>query len=543
MPEWLEDHARRRGDHVAIRFLQRGEAVTAQASYAELAAAVAAMAGGLFRAGLAGAPVVLALPPGLDLIIALLACLRAGAIAVPVPFPATGDEARQRLASVIADLGSGAILAAPDAAIDAGRLRRIDPAALDAAPVAVPLPHPDMPAVIQYSSGSTQTPRGIVVSHANLVANEAMIAEVFGSGPEIVAVNWLPPHHDMGLFGAILHPLFLGGTAVLMPPFAFIQKPLRWLEAIARHGGTIAGAPNFGYELCLRRVTPERAAALDLSSLGVAFCGAEPIRAESLHRFAAYFAAAGFDAAALVPCYGLAEATLLATSTRKGTGLREIVRDGEPDGRRHVACGTAPTGSRVTIRDLDDGTPLAPGEAGEVCIEGPHVAMGLWHGATATVVPLPELDGDGQERWLRTGDIGALTADGLVVLDRIKDVVIVYGRNIYAADAEAAALDAGGPVLAAAAAVALSDAGGERLALLCEVARAERRTLDLAALRRQVAEMVATRCGALPTVEFLGFGALPRTTSGKIRRQAARQALAEGLLNLLPVEDEKWASA
>jgi acyl-CoA synthetase (AMP-forming)/AMP-acid ligase II len=542
LPTLLERHARSRGDHPALRFLQRGEAVTEAASYAELDAAVAPLAGGLVQAGLRGVPVVLALPPGLGFVVALLACLRAGAIAVPVPFPPTG-EARVRQQRVIEDLGEGAVLAAPEAEIDSGRLRRLDPATLRA-PLDAPAPPPEAPAVIQYSSGSTRAPAGIVISHANLMANQRMISEAFGSGPEIVAVNWLPPHHDMGLFGAILHPLFLGGTAVLMPPFAFIQKPLRWLAAIAAHRGTVAGGPNFGYELCLRRVSAPQVAGLDLTSLGVTFCGAEPVRAESLRRFAAHLAPAGFDAASLLPCYGLAEVTLLATGVAKGSGLREVAAGAA--GQRQVTCGSPPAGCIVTIRDPEGADRMPPGVAGEICIAGPHLSVGLWQGDAAGIAPLPGLFEAEGERWLRTGDIGTMTADGLVILDRIKDTVIAHGRKIYAADAEAAAFEAAEPVLSAAAAIGLPGAEGDRLVLLCEVSVAERRGLAPAPLRRRIAEQVGQRCGMLPDVVLLGFGTLPRTTSGKIRRQAARQAFLDGNLKLLPseipVEVESWAS-
>ena len=542
-PALLREHARNRADHPALRFLQRGEAVTAEATYAELEAAVAPMAGGLVQAGLRGLPVVLALPPGLGFVTALLACLRAGAIAVPVPFPATG-EARLRLERVVADLGAGAILAAPGGELPTGRLTRLDPEGLQA-PLDGPPPGPDAPAVIQYSSGSTRAPTGIVISHANLMANARMIQEAFGTGPDGVGVSWLPPHHDMGLFGTIIQPLFVGATAVLMPPFAFIQKPLRWLAAIATHRATVAGGPNFGFELCLRRVTPEQVAALDLSSLAVTFCGAEPLRAESLRRFAAHLAPAGFDAASLLPCYGMAEATLLVTSMAKGGGLREVT--GSLAGSRPVSCGQPPAGCRVSIRDPAGPEEAPPGAAGEICIAGPHLAAGLWQGAAAAPAPLPGLfEADG-ETWLRSGDIGAMTPEGLVILDRLKDTIIVHGRKVYAADAEALAFEAAGPLLSGAAAIAVTGAAGERLVLLCEVSVAERRSGVPAALRQRVADHVAERCGMLPDVVFCGFGTLPRTTSGKIRHQAAREAFLAGALTSLPTadgqEEDAWAEA
>jgi acyl-CoA synthetase (AMP-forming)/AMP-acid ligase II len=529
-----------RADHVAIRFLQRGEAVTAEARYGDLAQAVSTMAAGLYRAGLSGTPVVLALPPGLDFSIALLACLRAGAIAAPIPYPPQGQEAKQRLTAMLGDLGTATVLGTGDPALDGVGLRRIDPAELDCAPLAMPFPAPDAPAVIQYSSGSTRTPRGIVISHANIVANQHMIREMFDSGPDTIALNWLPPHHDMGLFGALLHPLFLGGTAILMPPMAFIQRPIRWLEAISHHHATIAGAPNFGYDLCVRRVSPDQAATLDLSSLTVTFCGAEPVRAASLTNFAAHFASSRFDPASYSPCYGLAEATLLAASTLCGAGVRTVVRD---DGHRHIACGIAPSASQMRICDPQDGHVLPPGKTGEICLAGPHVAIGVWHGASGTVAPMPELYDEDGTSWLRTGDLGVLGPHGLVIHDRIKDLIIVHGRNIYATDAEAIAMDVAGASLQAVAAVALNVAADERLLLLCEVPRAHARTLNLDALAESIARSVAEGCGALPEVAFVAAGALPRTTSGKIRRQAARQAYHAQTLRRLAGKDAQWANA
>jgi len=552
LPEIFEGHVAARADRDAVLFLERGEAVTERATYGELGARVARLAAGLSGEGLAGRPVVLALAPGLDFVVALLACLRAGAIAVPVPFPATGEAAR-RLDLVLADLRTGALLAAPDAAIDPKGLTRFDPAVLAGrGGVLPPMPAPGDPAVIQYSSGSTREPQGIVISHGNIVANETMIGEIFAMGPDAVVVNWLPPHHDMGLFGAILHPLFVGATAVLMPPMAFIQRPVRWLEAISRHRGTVAGSPTFGYDLCVRRIAPERLAGLDLSSLEIAFCGAEPIRAESLARFAAFAAPAGFSPAALLPCYGLAETTLLATSVHKGTGLHRVSADGSAaggaeahaeGGRLHVSCGHPPAGCSVTIRDPASGALLPPGRAGEICVGGAHVATGVWDGARGTVAPLPGLRGEGDERRFHTGDVGVLGPEGLVVVDRIKDVVIVHGHNVYAADAEEAALAVAGPAVPAIAAFAAAGAEGERLVLLCEIAKAARRGTDLTALGRAIAEAVGRHCGLVPEVGFLVYGALPRTTSGKIRRQEARRAHAGGTLRRIEAEDREWASA
>jgi acyl-CoA synthetase (AMP-forming)/AMP-acid ligase II len=339
----------------------------------------------------------------------------------------------------------------------------------------------------------------------------------------------------MGLFGAIVQPLFVGGTAVLMPPFAFVQRPSRWLRAIQDHGGTMAGGPNFGYELCVRRVQPAQAATLDLSSLEVLFCGAEPIRAATLRRFAEHFAPAGFAPSMFLPCYGLAEATLLVSAERPGTGPREILAASDAGGaaRVRVSCGVAPSGCRISIRDPQTGRPIAEGTPGEVCVAGAHVAIGEWQGEGAKIGPLGDVLEDDGTRWLRTGDVGLLSEAGLLVLDRLKDVIFCYGRNVHATDVEGAALDCGETGIMAAAAFAVEAPAGEELVLICEISVARSRQSDVEAERTSIVDAVAEQCGVAPRVVFVAPGVLPRTTSGKIRRQVARKEYREGRLRLL----------
>lgn len=535
----LAAHAQHRGQQVAIHFLDRGETATSSVTYAELLSQAEAVASGLIGHGCAGRPVILALAPSIGFIVALLGCLRAGAIAVPVPFPPVGD-CRQRLSMVLRELGDASVITDDVAAIEALSEKphiMVSFAALAAEPRSHLPGEPDgnAPAVIQYSSGSTRAPQGIVLSHANIASNAAMVQEIFGTHPGTVGVSWLPPHHDMGLFGAILQPLYAGALAVLMPPFAFVQRPIRWLRAIERYGGTMAGGPNFGYELCVRRIQPETARTLDLSSWQIAFCGAEPIRAASLSGFATQFTAARFNEAAFLPCYGLAESTLLATSARPGTGVRQVLIPSGPEEtpRPWVACGGPPSGCLLRIREPSTGTTLLPGNVGEICIAGAHVAVGEWHAVEGRIAPLASTVTEQGRRWLLTGDIGIETPAGLVVLDRMKDILFLHGRNLHAADIEAAAMGATGQTLIAAAAFAAGEPEAEILVLLGEIPAAGRQHCDLDELRRVIADAVGRECGLLPQTGFLPFGALPRTTSGKIRRHATRQAYRAGALRFL----------
>jgi acyl-CoA synthetase (AMP-forming)/AMP-acid ligase II/acyl carrier protein len=400
----------------------------------------------------------------------------------------------------------------------------------------------DAAALIQYTSGSTGVPRGVCLSHANLAANLASMAQRFRSSADDVIVSWLPPYHDMGLVGGLLPMLAFGNPLVQMAPAAFAAQPLRWLRAIADHGGprggVISGGPNFAFELCVRKLAAADVAGLDLSHWRVAFCGAETVRPDTLRRFAALLAPAGFDPEALLPCYGLAEATLLASGR---FGLRTHVRDGI----ERALCGPAADGVALAIVGAD-GRRLEEGTPGEIWIAGDGVAAGYWHD-DAPVAPLidPLIDSDNAARfgqrlagdarhWLRSGDLGYLHDGELVVTGRLKDLIILRGRNVYPADAEDAAARSH-PALdpAGIAAFGIDDADGgdgEGLVLACELRR-DSRHADPVQVERAVqgalADVLELRAAH---VALLRPGTLPRTTSGKISRSAARTAWQAGML-------------
>jgi len=513
-----------RPDRDAVRFLATGEDTTAHVSYSELQGRVDEVACGLVARGLTGRPVVLALPPGIEFVTAVLATFRAGAFAVTIPFP-VGASA-ERIAAIVGDARPAAVLATRRGEADLpGAPAGLPVWTLDELRVSgtrPPEPAADHPALIQYSSGSTRTPCGVAITHGNLAANLAMIESAFGVDGDVVAVNWLPPFHDMGLIGAILAPLFLGGTAVLMPPAAFLAKPLRWLRAIERHRGSVAGAPNFGYEICTRRVSPDAARELDLTSWIVAFCGAEPIRIRTLEAFAQRFESSGFSRDSFLACYGLAETTLLSSAGP----LREIACESEG-----VAC----KAKGVRFSRVSCGRP-APGcgidvlhESGEICITGPHVSPGRWCGERGAVVPLAETHERDGRRFVRTGDLGTISEGEIVVLDRLKDVIAMYGRKVHAVDVERAVLEAEGGAVVAAAAFAIPSERGERLVTLCEVSARELGQLDHANLKSALGGAVSAATGIASEIVLLRHGFLPRTSSGKIRRHACRSEYLAGL--------------
>jgi acyl-CoA synthetase (AMP-forming)/AMP-acid ligase II len=295
-------------------------------------------------------------------------------------------------------------------------------------------------AFLQYTSGSTASPKGVMVTHGNLLDNEERIRRAFRQSEESVVVGWLPLYHDMGLIGNVLQPLWSGGRCILMSPGAFLQRPARWLEAISRYRATTSGGPSFAYDLCVRRVGPEQRAGLDLSSWQVAFNGAEPVRRATMERFAEAFAPCGFRREAFIPCYGLAEATLLVTAGRVTAVADGSDRsDGSVRSTAVVSCGSVPEGeeggSELRIVEPETGRACGAGEEGEIWVAGPSVAAGYWNRPEETREVFGAMAG-GEGPFLRTGDLGFLRHGELFVTGRIKDLIILRGRNHYPQDLE-----------------------------------------------------------------------------------------------------------
>ncbi|WP_312520079.1 AMP-binding protein [Massilia sp.] len=587
--EQMLRRARATPERVAFTFVRedgREESLTC----AELAARSEALAGALSDVVAGGAPrgerALLLFAPGLDFVLAFFACLRAGLVAVPAPLPRRhGGEAHLR--ALLQDADPVLVLSTQDGApalapmLEGARARLVSLGALR--PVtsgrAMPLPAPDDLAFIQYTSGSTSAPRGVEVTHANLAANVGMIRAAFGFDADSVMASWLPPFHDMGLVGSIVAPAALGFPSVLMAPATFLRHPERWLQAIAAYGATCAGAPDFAWDLCARRIKPEHKAGLDLARLQVAYNGAEPVRAATLRRLREAFAACGLRADALFPCYGLAENTLLAAGGPRGripnivavsqarleAGQVREAGTGDPDARELVSCGPAAPGVRLLAVDPDSRRAAGPGRVGEIWIAGPAVARGYRgeHPDNAEVFGARLADGSGP--WLRSGDLGFLRDGELYVTGRLKDIVIVNGRNIYPQDVEALVEEVAGFLEPNRCAVfgleerseegahEGSDAdqrqggqgGHERLAI---VAEADRRLVRIArrggndgasiaqldALAQRIRSAVASRFGT--AVELLAFvrpGTFPRTSSGKVQRRRAKLLAARGELEIV----------
>ncbi|MFL6194096.1 MAG: non-ribosomal peptide synthase/polyketide synthase [Thermoanaerobaculia bacterium] len=534
----LRGRAGERPEHVLYTFLAEGEAEAGALTLGELDLRARALGALLAGAGLRGERAVLLFPPGLDFIVGFFGCLYGGVVAVPAYPPRTRRD-DPRLAEIVRDCRPRAVLTT--AAVRARLTGREEAAGLaDARWIAADEVPPGLAdgwrdpgldagslAFLQYTSGSTSSPKGVMVTQGNLLHNERMIQRVFRQGPESVVVSWLPLYHDMGLIGGVLQPLYTGARCVLMSPAAFLQSPARWLRAISRYRATTSGGPDFAYELCVRKVRPEQREGLDLSSWAVAFNGAEPVRAATLDRFAAAFTPHGFRRAAFVPCYGLAESTLLVTGGRPGAEPTLLEVDG---GRPLVGCGAPPLDVEVTIADLETGALCPPGREGEIRVAGPSVAAGYWERPEETA----EVFGGAS---LRTGDLGFLHGGELFVTGRIKDLVILRGRNHYPQDLELTAERAHPALRPGGGAAFAVDAGDEeRLVIVHELERraAADPTVDPAmvamAVRRALAEEHEVR---VHEVALIAAGALPRTSSGKVRRRATRDAWRAGTLDRL----------
>ncbi|WP_213764824.1 non-ribosomal peptide synthetase [Caballeronia sp. dw_19] len=530
-----------------------------QYDYAELDRRAACVAARFGDQCAAGKRALLLMDSGIDYVSALFGCLYAGVVAVPVYPPESKREQHlARLRGIAQDAGVRYVLTtsvlqerfadqygelAPDAEIIAVDTLCATTVSNDTGAFALHDVRSSDIAFLQYTSGSTGTPKGVMVSHGNLIANEIAIKAALGVQSDDVFVSWLPLYHDMGLIGSLLQPVFSGIPLVLMSPHYFLERPMRWLQAIARHRGTISGAPDFAYRLCAERLRDNAIAQLDLSSWRLAFSGSEPVRRDTLDTFVARFAPAGFDAAALYPCYGLAEATLFVTGGRRGAGLISarfesdalsaarvaVTSEGEP-GTVLVACGATQPGHAVVIVDPVNGQTLTSGKIGEIHVSGPSVAHGYWQRADASASTFRT---DGITRWLRTGDLGFVHDGQLYIAGRCKDLIIVRGKNLYPQDIEQAVearceFVRKGRVIAFAADID----GAEGPALALEVAPMMKKRFTAADVVAQLNRCVFDACGEVPiAVVLLNPAALPKTSSGKLQRSATRQGWQDRTLD------------
>ncbi|MEU2712218.1 fatty acyl-AMP ligase [Streptomyces sp. NPDC007205] len=482
--------------------------------------------------------------------IGFLACLYAGVIAVPAaPLGALGRPG-ERIAGIVKDCAAGCVLTSLAEALDVTQLLArtghghvtciptdadVTGPADDDEPWQPPRREPDDVAFLQYTSGSTREPRGVTVTHRALLANHRAIHAALGTVPGGRIGGWLPLHHDMGLIGQLLHALWLGGTAVLLSPVAFVKRPAHWLETISRYGLTVSGAPDFAYDLCVRRVNDSQLAGLDLSGWQVAVNGGEPVSSATMRAFADRFAAAGLRAEALVPAYGLAEATLLVSGDRTTCGFGTHTLPAPPGAvapeREVVACGR-PAGVEVRIVDPDTRRAVEDGRVGEIWVRGESVSPGYWGSPRDGADTFDGRIKDGEGGYLRTGDLGALVDGRLCVTGRIKDVIVVAGRNLYPQDLERTVREVSALFGSGTAFGVPGDR--ERVVVVQELRARSRYGVDLAELTAGVQRRLSEQYDVAPGgVLLVRPGTVRRTTSGKLERAAMRRMFLNGELTAL----------
>lgn len=552
----LRQQADRYTDKVAFRFAPDGMEEQDSLTYGDLDRRARAIAADLQQRGATGRRVLVVCRPGLDSVAAYFGCLYAGAVAVPV------QDRLGRLTAVTPDARAGFALADPatqeklKASVDrlAKRpLRWLAPNEPGADPDSWVPPDVDAEstATLQYTSGSTRAPKGVVLTHGNLLANLAAIHQVWGGDEQALTVYWLPQHHDMGLIGGILEMVYVGCTTVLMSPAAFITRPMRWLEAMSRYCATGTTAPNFAYQLCVERSTPEERAALDLSHWTTAMNGAEPVQASTLRDFAEAFAPAGFRPEAFLPVYGLAEATLLVSGGSESAAPRmchidrtalgedrvvEITDAAHDDDRtvELVGCGAPRGGQQIVIVDPETRRRRGADEVGEIWISGPCVAQG-YRGKPEDTEQMfgGYLADTGEGPFLRTGDLGFLRAGEVFITGRCKDLIIIRGNNYYPNDIEKTVQGCHQLLLSgrgAAFSVTPQQGAGEQLSVVQEVHRQRAGdTTDFAGVLETIRAAITRHHGIHPyAVVLVEPGTIPTTSSGKIQRQATRQRFIDG---------------
>ncbi|MFC7258600.1 fatty acyl-AMP ligase [Streptomyces lutosisoli] len=572
----LTVHASQQPDRTAYRYLVTGDCdgEIQDISFVRLAGRSRAVAAWLQERGLTGSRALLLYPPGLEFICGYLGCLSAGVVAVPGVPPqgrSQNHRALTRMKRLIADADAKVILGGREVIAALGAMSEHLPELAEITCVATEdIPdeaagswrEPDLTAdsvaFLQYTSGSTSAPRGVMVTHGNLLDNERVITERMGHTPDVIAeyghelfVSWLPVYHDMGLIGPVLNTVYLGVTATLFSPLHFLQQPQRWLSAIDRYRPHTSGGPNFAYELCLKHATPELLDGLDLSSWKVAFNGAEPVRAATLRRFTETFGAAGFRREALYPCYGLAEATLMVTGSTVETPptLVEAAGTGPHAGAADAAAvssGRPGPGMTVVIADPERQEALPEGEAGEIWVAGASVAKGYWRNTLATRETFRATLKDREGRFLRTGDLGFLRDGELFVTGRLKDLMVIDGRNHYPQDLELSAEMSHGalrPGCTAAFSVdsavdgavdSAVDGGvqGEQPVIVAEMAP------EAAGDSDKITDLIRSAIGeahglSVREVVLVHPGTIPKTSSGKIQRHASRAAYLAGTLSVV----------
>jgi acyl-CoA synthetase (AMP-forming)/AMP-acid ligase II len=548
---YLQNEALTAPDKEAFIFLENGEDEQERLSYGSLQSKAQAYAAYLQENAQVGDRILLCYLPGLDFVAAFMACLYAGMIAVPA-YPLRNNHHAQRLITIIADckpaliLGTRASLGLMQEQKDFAHLHYVFteavPENLRYKPQVI---KSETLAFLQYTSGSTGAPKGVMVSHGNILANMQAIHHFFCLSRNDKIVSWLPIQHDMGLIGNLLYTIFCGTTEILMPPNAFLEKPLRWLQAITRYEAYAAGGPNFGFQLCIEKIAQEQLAELDLGCWQTAFNGSEPIRAATLKAFSKKFSVCGFSLQKFLPCYGMAETTLLISGKQHEKKPKIAHVDNELLENRKfakntssklalVSSGSVHTSYTLQIVNPETKQLSLPQEIGELWVSGPCVSQGYWNKNKLNKEIFKAKLPNDNNAYMRTGDLGYLDGKELYITGRLKDLIILQGRNIYPQDIEMA-VELCNPALQAgcSAAFSVEVENQEQLVIATEIKRTYRKT-DLSKLFHDIRQAVIQTAEVIPySIQLLAPTKALRTTSGKIQRQATKARFLAGNLDIL----------
>ena len=559
LPDILKQRAINQTNRTAYIFLQNGEKESATLTYGELDRQAKEIAFQLqsYR----GERALLLYPSGLEFISAFFGCMYAGVIAVPI-YPPRRNQKLSRLHSIANDAEAKLVLTTTSILTDIEKRRTEESELAQLKLVATDAIESKTQefvseeissnswAFLQYTSGSTGTPKGVMVTHGNIIHNQEIIQTAFGHSEQTIVVGWLPLFHDMGLIGNILQPMYLGIPCILMPPVAFLQKPIRWLNAISKYRATTSGGPNFAYDLCVQKVRSEQLDELDLSSWELAFNGAESVRARTLKQFSEKFAGCGFNYSAFYSCYGMAETTLLVTGGDKnkqpviqgvkaGQLKQHSVVDSEilsSESRVLVSVGRPGKDTTVVIVNPESLTCCKKGKVGEILVSSKSVASGYWNRPEVTKETFQSYLQDTQEGpFLRTGDLGFFSNGELFITGRLKDLIIIRGRNYYPQDLELTVEDSHPSLKAhSSAAFSVQRLGEERLVVVCEVKRTYLRNLDTQVVAKKLRKAISENHDLqVYAVVLLKTGSIPKTSSGKIQRYACRTGFLNRSLNMV----------
>ncbi len=558
----LRIRAKQHPDKTVFIFLEDGINETARITYGELERKASLVAAALLEKNKKGERCILLFQAGIDFIVAFMGCLLAGVIAVP-SYPPRRNRKNERFQAIVDNCKPSVIIASDSIANDLQKnpedhekiknIRLISFDKLEFSQenmVAKSEISKEDIAFLQYTSGSTGMPNGVMVSHGNLIHNSEIIKKAFNHDENLRGVNWLPPFHDMGLIGTLLQPIYVGGQNAIIPPTSFLRYPERWLKAITKYKGNTVGGPNFALDYCCDKISEEDKKEIDLSSVEIFFCGSEPIRESTLNRFSEYFMNCGFKAGMFYPCYGLAESTLICTggdykdkpayfsAEKNSLETENKIRPvkGNKQALSFVACGYPFYDMEVIIADHNKKEICPNGQTGEIWVNGPSVCKGYWKNAVKTKGTFHAvLKNNEQQKYMRTGDVGFIHEGQLYITGRLKDLIIIRGQNFFPQDIENTVESCHQALRKYSGAVFSADIKQEeRLVIVSEVERSYIRNLDNEEVFNTIREAVSEEYNIAPfAMVLIKTGSILKTSSGKIQRLATKKAFLQNELNVI----------